>query len=462
MSYETARRFSIRDALSWRIEDFITRYINDQPTIVLLPGGMGSQLDRSVRPYRNDDSIPFENYDPIWIDLGIIFDGEALQLKIRRDGHDLDNHIVVPDGPLRFLATPYNGTEQYFRDHAYNYIVFGYDWRRSIVEASGYLKFFLKRLRDRILELRGVDPLPNTTLVCHSLGGLVVTLFLQRLANRGGTISDWCHQVITVATPFYGTANHMERYYKGQSPLNELYGTRSISEVVGSVPGPYILMYLDRATYVSDGARLGLGLYPLRDATNPDQEADPYNHRTMGDRYPGWVETSYLDEARQLRRTLIHQLPDEFLERIFHIRSGLKQTLVELRWQAVNGAHFNPEVDANPISGRLGQGDGTVPYWSARLAQVPLTQVYNLKIAKEHDELLEHDEVLRVIKFIISQDRVPSRMQARDQTLGQRKASVRMAREFVTAVARGEINKSDAEATDQRVWRRLIEEIALC
>jgi hypothetical protein len=34
---------------------------------VLLPGGMGSHLDRSTSPFVNDQSIPFPMYDPVWM-----------------------------------------------------------------------------------------------------------------------------------------------------------------------------------------------------------------------------------------------------------------------------------------------------------------------------------------------------------------------------------------------------------
>ena len=107
MSYATARRFEIRDALSRRIDTFARGYIPGSETIMLLPGGMGSQLDRSTKAYKDDDSIPFKTYDPIWVDMGLIFSKDALKLKIKQDGSDKGHHIVVPNGPLDFFISPY-------------------------------------------------------------------------------------------------------------------------------------------------------------------------------------------------------------------------------------------------------------------------------------------------------------------------------------------------------------------
>ena len=47
MSYSQARNREIRAALRRRIEEFVSIYQKGQDTIVFLPGGMGSQIDRS-------------------------------------------------------------------------------------------------------------------------------------------------------------------------------------------------------------------------------------------------------------------------------------------------------------------------------------------------------------------------------------------------------------------------------
>ena len=280
MRYENARRLEIRDSHSRAVEEFARTYKKARPTIVFLPGGMGSQIDRTGKPYRGAASLPFKNYDPIWIDLGIIFDNEALQLEIKPNGHDIGNHICIPNGPLRFLLKPYDATEDYFYEKDYNYIVFAYDWRRPVSESAGFLEFFLKRLRARVVALRQEDPLPNTTILCHSMGGLVAKVFLHRVFKQSATATDlqkWMARLITVATPFYGASTHMTRYYKGQNPLNIIYGTQQIARLTGTLMGTYILMFLDRKTYSSYAGSLEITRYPVRDAQNDGLEADPYD-----------------------------------------------------------------------------------------------------------------------------------------------------------------------------------------
>ena len=81
MSYEIARIHEIHDAHQRVIDIFAKTYRCGQPTIVLLPGGMGSHLDRSTRPFVNDHSIPFPMYNPVWMDLEMIFGRDLDELQ---------------------------------------------------------------------------------------------------------------------------------------------------------------------------------------------------------------------------------------------------------------------------------------------------------------------------------------------------------------------------------------------
>ena len=199
MGYHEIRYLEIRDAHATRIREFLSRYRPGRPTVVLLPGGMGSQLDRSDQRYRDDHPVPAFKYDPVWLDLGLLFDGDALTLELHRDGRDKGGHVIIPDGPLRFLVNAYDRTEAFFRqDSRYNYIVFGVDWRRAVGEAAAFLDEFLRHLRAAVkTRFRGEDPLARTSLLAHSMGGLVAKVFL----HRPGPIPRAIARVITVATP---------------------------------------------------------------------------------------------------------------------------------------------------------------------------------------------------------------------------------------------------------------------
>ena len=465
MNYQSARRKEIGQAHMRQVEEFARTYKKNRPTVVLVPGGMGSQIDRSKMPYKGAASLPFR-YDPIWMDPGIIFNEEALQLEILPNTHDIGNHVCIPNGPLRFLIRPYNATEAYFRDKGFNYTVFGFDWRRSVRESAGFLQFFLKTLKQRVTELWQEDPLPNTTLLCHSMGGLVAKVFLHKVfkaKTKSADIPTWMSRLVTVATPFYGTATHMTRYYKGQEPLNIIYSAKKLARLTATLAGTYILMPLDKKTYARNADKLEISRYPVRDKKNSAQEADPFDPQMFG-RYPSWVEPAYLAAAKQMRNIITRQLPSAVAARVFHLRALQRRTWVELKWKSVNGATFNPNKDDSPIDGKHGEGgggDGTVPFWSARLVQIPDSQVFNLKKAKKHQELLEHPETLGVVNRLIEKNQMPKSIKAPDKILGGPKASLKATTEFMTQVAAGKIKRTDPEAVNPKVWRRIVQEANL-
>ena len=60
MNYDGTRKKEIREAHHRHIEEFARGYKRNRPTIVFLPGGTGSQIDRSVKPYAEDGSLPIQ------------------------------------------------------------------------------------------------------------------------------------------------------------------------------------------------------------------------------------------------------------------------------------------------------------------------------------------------------------------------------------------------------------------
>lgn len=472
MTYKEARRAATRDALGRRVEFYARTYRPGRPTIVLVPGGMGSHLDISAEPYTGDDAGGFRRFDPIWMDLGIVFSRDALKLQIGEDGHDWRDRVVIGDGPLQFFVTAYDGTERFFRQElGWNYIVFGYDWRREVTEAAGYLEEFLRRLAARVKQQTDESPLPSTTLVCHSMGGLVAMCFLQRLARRqsvrAADIDKWFRQVVTVGSPIYGAATHMPRYYQGQSMLNDINGKPAIARMVGSLPGPYALLPLDAATYQSHRAALAqsrypLVRYPIRDFADDAAEADPYDRR-LARRYPPWVAPSLLRQGRRTREMIAGRLPPAFVRRLFHLRSGQGRVPVEQRWRDIDGSQYDPNRHDSPLSvGLMGPGDGTIPAWAARHVQTPLEQVYDLRVAAVHEELMEHRETLTVLQRLVADGRLPGRVRVRDESLGAAKASARRVSTLVADARAGRATRSDERSGDAAIWRRVIEETSLC
>ena len=457
MSYDIGRTNAIRRAYAGHIKSFVERYIRGRKTVVLLPGGMGSQLDFSPRPY---DGVPmsFSQYETAWMDIGVIFDHDALKLEIDDQGRDKNGHIVVPNGPLRFMVVAYDGTARYFQERDYNYIVFGYDWRRPIEECAGFLEDFLDQLRKSVFNKHHEDPLPLTTLLCHSQGGLVAKLFLHRIFSA----PNWFDKVITVGTPFYGTWGHQRRFFIGQQPLNILYGGGRIAKVVATLPGPYTLMFIDRRTFDRDHARIGLdpGAYPVTDPAT-GAPVDPYDPANLK-RYPQWVNGDHLEIARQIRGTIAQPLPDSISDRFYNLRARKdKNTPVSLHWKALV-PDFDPDSGDSPVTAnQKGGGDGTVPGWAAWHAHTDADHRVELKKASDHTMLMEHLEVLENTRFIMEKDAVASKALGKNEMVGAagETATHHRVQRFFHDVAKNRATREDTRGYERSIWQTIYREM---
>jgi len=467
MSYDSTRRRIIHDIHQARITEYAKRYRPGFPTIVLLPGGMGSQLDRSPQPYTVDGSVPGTGFTPVWLDLGVFIGNDAELVQIEPTDFDLKKHIIVANGPLLFPVNAYDGAKRFFEKLGWNYIVFAYDWRRSIADAADFLKEFLAALKAEVMARKGVDPSPDINLVAHSQGGLVAKAFLSRMFTSPSVTAEKVaatfNRFISVGTPFYGTSSHQDRYYIGQSPLHIRYGRQRIAEVAASLPGPYILMFADRPTMDRDGDAIGMSTYPVTDAAT-GKPVDPYDEANFS-RYPAWVNQDYIVDAMDIRGTITAPLPEAVIDRVFHVRSGLnKQTGARLKWEEVDLTTFNPEAGISPVRGVAGAGDGTVPFWSARLAQTASSHIYSAKGASDHGTLAENKEILDALHALIDTDKMPkpATIKAKNVTLGVEKASRADAEQLVRDLVDQKVSATDKRANDPKIWRRLLEDTTLC
>ena len=456
MSYKLWRAAAIRSGYARTIQNLVKRYRRDRPTIVLLPGGMGSQLDRSRDKYNGSIALP-QFFKTVWADSGIILLRDALKLEIDGQGRDIGKRAIIPNGPLEFIVKAYDGTEEFFSDLGWNFVTFGYDWRRPLDEGAAYLEDFLIQLRDAIRDRHGEDPLPQSTLLAHSQGGLVLKIFLHRIVGT----QAWFDKAITVGTPFYGTSTHQERYFVGDPLLNRLYDPSDVVRVVSSVPGPYSLMFLPKTIFDRDGAAMGLTTYPITDPGS-DQPMDPYDRDNLR-RYPKSVDDDHLEQARRLYDTISAPLPDGIRTRFFNLRTCLEaNTATSISWKPLPD-DFRP-TDPSPVfpDGTDGGGDGTVPCWSAWHITTPPDNKVALTKAKKHQDLMEHSESLEAIRAIVESTRPATSMAAApDNLYGD--ATNAVPREEVEAllddVMRSVADQTDPRMDDPRIWRRLLREL---
>lgn len=408
MDYENYRISLIKGYYDNQLETLMSDFDPRRKTVILLPGGMGSQLMRSESAF---PASPNVISDVVWIDLGIAF-GDALSLEVDAAGRDKDAFVIAAHGPLKFFTeNPYGDLKDRAVRKNWNYAVFGYDWRRPLRESAGFFKSWILAFRQRVIDHFGpqFDPIPKLTLVCHSMGGLVATTALADASFSGLGFNA----VMTIATPFYGVSTQQERYFKGVSVLNRLYDPNDVVRIVASMPGPYTLLFLPKAIYDRDQQKLGLARYPEFDSADHSIPCDPYD-AAMQRRWPKAVRDHWqqVETARDEMIGIATPINANIAAKFINVRSQLDTTTaVELSWKNVDGDTIDPKTSPSPVVGLSGPGDGTVPYWSA--FHVSCINRRDLAQASDHANLLRHEEVLTLIEKVVATGRLPARAAAR-------------------------------------------------
>jgi len=405
--FQTLNRLILKE-LEVRADQFVESFDPLKKSVILIPGGMGSKLLQSSAPHEETEAYPDNpSFREIWISWPAILNRNLVQLEMSPSEHDWKNRPIIAAGEMNTIVKSYDETEVFFTSNGVNYTEFGYDWRRDIRAAAGYLRAFLKMIRDKVISEGYENPLPQLTLFAHSMGGLVTKLFINELIDRGENTADWFFRFVSVGTPFYGTESHIQRYYSGDKLVNILIGQASIvAKMVATMPGPYILILAPRDVLEQRYDQLGLNRYPIRDFDDRDKDVDPYDpaNRT---RFPVSVVDDYLYNAGDIFRQIDRSLPDNTREQIFHLRNNIKgDNIMEFLWKDIDGSTFHYS-DTCPIKHNNGASDCTVPFWSARLADTPDDHVYPLDTKTKHGDLAEDPKTLKIVKMLADGDNLP-------------------------------------------------------
>src|SRR3954469_17728001 len=136
MDYATYRIKLIEAFYRFQLKEFLKTFRPEQPTVILLPGGMGSQLDRTCVPFPEEPNTFDET---VWMDKGILIStGDALKLEVDSAERDIGSFVIGGNGPLHFATiTPYKDFLKFVERKRWNAVVFGYDWRRPLAESAG-------------------------------------------------------------------------------------------------------------------------------------------------------------------------------------------------------------------------------------------------------------------------------------------------------------------------------------
>lgn len=313
--------------------------------------------------------------------------------------------LIIPNGAAVdwFGINPYDRFIQWCEDD-FDWFVFGWDWRRRPEDTvSFFINRFLPVFQATVQQQTGDDPLADFVLIGHSFGGIIVNLLLQ----QNSTLLTTMTRGITVAAPFYGYDGQLHRWFKGEPYLNFL-GRRRVIKIITSMPGCYVLPYLDLQTFATQGAALGadpqfpLNVYPSKDATN-HTAVDPFNPGP--NRYPTTTGFSMaeLHRGQQTYWNIASGPSAGFRSRFYNLRGVQRPpdaTVGSVSWKLLQGV-FNP--GSSPISvGPNVPGDGCQPAWSARLATLPANHVRTVMSKNiDHMFMMEDDETHRQLARVL-------------------------------------------------------------
>lgn len=441
--------------LDLRAEAFADAYDPHLPSVILLPGGMGSRLLRSTQPYISGTPFTNTEFYELWLDFAAVLRGELREIAMTEYGEDVGGHPIVASGELSYIVKKYEGVQAFFHGKA-NCIGLGYDWRCAPESEFMYLRSFLRRIARKVMDRGHADPRRTLTLYAHSQGGLVAKLFLNDIVERGEQVGTWCERLVTCCTPFYGTWSHLSRYYVGE-PFANIFtgGAAAVARIVAQLKGPYLLLPAPKRVLEPRYAALGLGRYPVRDAADPSIECDPYTPE-MRARLPDFVVDDYLTAARLQFSRIDAPLPPEVMHRVYHIRSALSEggmTPFEMHWAA--DARGDDPVSRNEAAG--GMHDGTVPLWSARLAATPEGNVFDV-VGVPHASAAENPTVLGIVWDLMNRRSVAPGFHAAVPTPS---GDVRRVRALLAQVKSGARPLEDLYALPRDDFRSLVDGFTL-
>ncbi len=119
---------------------------------------------------------------------------------------------------------------------------FGYDWRMPLETTEDQLDAFIEEVINRTKLLKhyhasAYDENPKVNLIGHSMGGLVITGYLQRKGKKARV-----NKVITLATPFRGSFEAPLKITTGSATLGTSKPNSRERETARITPSLYYLL----------------------------------------------------------------------------------------------------------------------------------------------------------------------------------------------------------------------------
>ncbi len=170
--FQNLNRLTLKE-LELRASQFAESYDGDKKSVILIPGGMGSKLLQCKAQFIADQPFPPNPaFREIWVSLASVIRGGIAHLRMGSNQHDWEDHPIIAAGEMNTVVKSYDGTEAFFLEKNVNYTEFGFDWRREVRAATGYLRTFLRMIKEKVIARNSdfENPLRNLTLFAHSMG----------------------------------------------------------------------------------------------------------------------------------------------------------------------------------------------------------------------------------------------------------------------------------------------------
>lgn len=368
--------------------DAAARSVRGGPKVLLLPGIMGSKIgrDRKLNPFD----------DVVWLD----------PLGIAR-GHL--SQIALPDNgrwkAIGVMLIAYLKLKLRLQREGYDADFYPFDWRKSIADLGDELKAKLAKMGD------------NTSLVAHSMGGLVA-----RAAIRKGAKFK---KLVMLGTPNHGSF----------APVLALRAAYPVVRKVG---------WLDRKHTAEELARDVFSTFPGLTQMLPFQghfdAVDLYDVDTWPEANKGYApRKEILREASKVQQSLA---PGD--ERMFMIAGVDQKTVVGIRLPEDGSKEFHYEMSP--------EGDGTVPLQLARLPGVRATYY----ISESHGSMPNNAIVGNAVADLLERDTTNVLTDAYERPAERR--SIEVVSESRLRVEPYEGTRGGA--LSQRELRELAEEVA--
>lgn len=274
---------------------------------------------------------------------------------------------------------------------------FAYDWRHPLNMLEAQLEAFVDEVIERTKLLRhyfkaGFEDDPKVDLIGHSMGGLIIAGYLQRMGKKSRV-----GKVVTMGTPFRGSLEAVLKMTTGTAAIGAGTASSREREVARLTPALYHLLPSYQGAVFPDGGIPANMYHP--DAWQPSivRTIEEYIAMHAVDR------TNRRERARDMMAALLKEAADHRarVESLRLASTGLtdadwlcivgvgEETRVGLEIRSVRG---QPEFNLSGTDSkgrkqranewgnskpelRIFTGDGTVPYLGARTSFIPVERV---------------------------------------------------------------------------------------